>query len=602
MSAGAEYDIIIAGGGTTACVIAGRLSDADPNLKILIVEAGPHIQDDLAHIQPGRCLTHLVPSSITATFMVANPEEELAGRQMIVPHGHCVGGGSAINSMVYTRASPSDYDEWEKEFKNPGWGAKDIIPLLKKTETYQIAPGKESHGYSGPLKVSYGGAFTSVGREYLEVAKKYDPSRGFTEDLGGLGEVNSFGRWQKWISEDGKRSDAAHHYLYNKKRENVTIITGHIVKHVNFENKQAVGVEYIPNPRIKTNTSSSTLGVKVARGKQVVISSNSFGSPAILERSGIGAKKVLEKNGIEQIVDLPGVGENYQDHQALFIVYHASEEAETIDYIVRNKQPEFTTYDEEWKKTGKGLMASNGADAGIKLRFTPKELRAIGPNFTKKWEAYYASRKDSPAIFMALASMFAGNVENTPLRKYFSTCYFLSHPSSRGFVHICSADATDAPEFETGYLKQKDDLELLKYMYKRSREFARRMPCYRGEYPPGHPEFSKSSLVFPKADNQPVPIDAPDLVYSEEDEQAVDTFTRKAVATLGHSLGTCAMKPRETGGVVDSKLNVYGVQGLKVADLSIPPSNVAANTYSTALAIGEKAALIIAQELGISGV
>ncbi|KAI0089827.1 hypothetical protein BDY19DRAFT_992786 [Irpex rosettiformis] len=578
---GTEYDIIIAGGGTAACVIAGRLSDADPKLKILIVEAGPHIQDDLAHTQPARYLTHLVPSSTTATFMVANPEEELAGRQTVVPHGHCVGGGSGINFMMYTRASPSDYDEWEKEFKNPGWGAKDIIPLLKKA-------------------LSYGGAFTGVGREYLEVAKKYDPSRGFTEDPNDLGEVNVFGRWQKWISEDGKRSDAAHHYLYNKKRENVTIITGHLVKRVIFENKKAVGVEYVPNPRIKTNTSA--LEVKVAQGKQVVVSSNSFGSPAILERSGIGAKKVLEKSGIEQIVDLPGVGENYQDHQVSFIVYHASEQAETIDYIVRNKQPEFTTYDDEWKKTGKGLMASNALDAGIKLRFTPDELKAIGPNFTKKWDAYYASRKDSPVIWTGPVSMLVGDIENTPLRKYFSMCYFLEHPSSRGFVHIRSADATVAPEFETGYLKQKDDLELLKYMYKRSREFARRMPCYRGEFLDSHPEFSKSSPAFAKADNQPVPIDAPDLVYSEEDEKAVDTFARKAVATAWHSLGTCSMKPREAGGVVDSKLNVYGVQGLKVADLSIPPSNVAANTYSTALVIGEKAAVIIAQELGISGV
>ncbi|KAI0091331.1 hypothetical protein BDY19DRAFT_991896 [Irpex rosettiformis] len=595
-----EFDIIIAGGGTAACVIAGRLSDADPNLKILIVEAGPHIQDDLAHIQPASYLTHLAPSSTTATFMVANPEEELADRQIIVPHGHCVGGASAINFMVYNRASPSDYDEWEKEFKNPGWGAKDIIPLLKKMETYQIGPGKESHGYSGPLKVSYGGAFTNVGREYLEIAKKYDSSRGSTEDPNELGEVNVFGRWQKWISEDGKRSDAAHHYLYNKKRENVTIITGHLVKRVIFENKQAVGIEYVPSPRIKTNT--STLEVNVARGKQVVISSNSFGSPAILERSGIGAKKVLEKSGIEQIVDLPGVGENYQDHQALFIVYHASDEAETIDYIVRNKQPEFTTYDEEWKKTGKGLMASNGIDAAIKLRFTPDELKTIGSNFAKKWDAYYASRKDSSAVCMGPVSMFVGDIDKTPLRKYFSICYFLLHPSSRGFVHIRSADAAVAPEFETGYLKQKDDLELLKYMYKYSREFARRMPCYRGEYLPSHPEFSKSSPAFTKADNHPVPIDAPDLVYNEEDEQAVNTFTRKAVVTAWHSLGTCSMKPRKVGGVVDPNLNVYGVQGLKVADLSIPPSNVAANTYSTALAIGEKAALIIAQELGISGV
>lgn len=144
-----------------------------------------------------------------------------------------------------------------------------------------------------------------------------------------------------------------------------------------------------------------------------------------------------------------------------------------------------------------------------------------------------------------LPSRLVGDIETTPLRKYFSMCYFLEHPSSRGFVHIRSADATVPPEFETGYLKQKDDLELLKFMYKRSREFARRMPCYRGEFLPSHPEFSASSPALAKADNQPVPINAPDIKYSEEDEKAVDTFARKAVATAWHSVSALSMLPSE---------------------------------------------------------
>ena len=148
-------------GGTTSCLVAGRLADADPSLKILILESGPHTQDDLAHTQPARYLSHLAPTSTTVSFMVANPEKELRDRQTIVPCGNCVGGGSSINCktitsslrpiadggflavMMYTRAAASDYDDWEKKFANPGWGSKEIIPLLKKVYSALIpAPSR----------------------------------------------------------------------------------------------------------------------------------------------------------------------------------------------------------------------------------------------------------------------------------------------------------------------------------------------------------------------------------------------------------------------------------------------------------------------------
>lgn len=138
-------------GGTSACLIASRLADADPTLKILLVESGPHTQDDLAHLQPARFLSHIAPTTKAASFMIANPEKELLGRETVVPCGNCVGGGSSMNCkcrargtrvlsvltarvtvMMYTRAAASDYDDWENKFKNPGWGSKDLIPLLKK--------------------------------------------------------------------------------------------------------------------------------------------------------------------------------------------------------------------------------------------------------------------------------------------------------------------------------------------------------------------------------------------------------------------------------------------------------------------------------------
>ncbi|KAI0337223.1 alcohol oxidase [Trametopsis cervina] len=600
----APYDLIFAGGGTTACLVASRLADADPTLKILVIEAGPHTEDDLAHIQPARYLSHLRPDSSTVTFVVANPEEELAGRQTIVPCGSCIGGGSSINFMMYTRGVVSDYDEWETTFNNPGWGSRDFIPLLKKTESYEVQPDRDSvHGYSGPLKVSYGGLYSNIGREFVDIGPKYDPSRGTTDDPNDLYNVNRHGKWQKWIASDsGRRSDVAHNYIYNKKHPNITILVGHLVKRIIFEGTKAVGVEVTENPRVFSGADISKVSA-VHASRLVVVSAGAFGSPQILERSGIGAKAVLDKYGVTQLIDLPGVGENYQDHQVIFSPYLASDESDTLDAIIRNEQPAFDEYSAQWKKDGQGLMSSNGVDAGIKFRFTPEELKKIGPAFEKKWYEYYANKPNSPAMWMGPLSMLVGDPTGTPSRKYFSMGYFVEHPSSRGFVHIRSGtDPTISPEFETGYLKQRDDFELLIWGYKRAREYARRMPSYRGEYVPRHPEFAANSPAACKGEIQPVSVDAPDIQYTPEDEKAIEQYARKYVATSWHSLGTCAMKPREQGGVVDSKLNVYGTQNLKVADLSIPPSNVAANTYSTTLAVAEKAALIIAEEFGITGV
>ncbi|KDQ20459.1 hypothetical protein BOTBODRAFT_124058 [Botryobasidium botryosum FD-172 SS1] len=594
----AEYDIIFAGGGTTSCLVASRLAAADPSLKILLVEAGPHTRDNPAHIQPGQFLSHLRPDSTTVKFMVGKESEHVGGRAVVVPCGQCVGGGSSVNFMMYTRAVASDFDDWEVKHGNAGWGSKDIIPLLKKIETYQVRAGEHrTHGYSGPLKVSHG-KFTNVGKYFLEVGAAYDKERESTDDPNGLFSCNAYGRWQKWIDgETGRRSDVAHCIFYKQESPNLHILTGCSVKRVIFEANRAVGVEYVQNERFHPDATSEIL---VANAKRmVVVSAGSFGSPPILERSGIGAKSVLDKVGVKQLVDLPGVGENYQDHQTLFVPYLASEESETLDDIIRGKESEIQKWSAQWLKDGSGMMSSNALDAGIKLRPTPDELKAIGPAFQKRWETFYKDVDDKPVMWMGSVSMLVGDPTNTPARKYFSVGCYVEHPVSLGSVHIKSADDVNIPpEFDTGFLSQASDLAILKWGYKRGREFARRMACYRGEFAQNHPQFSKESAAFCR-ETRPVDIEAPDIQYSEEDDKVIEEYVRKFVVTAWHSLGTCAMKPREQGGVLDARLNVYGVEGLKVADLSIAPGNVAANTYSTTLGIAEKAAIIISKDLGI---
>ncbi|THH14622.1 hypothetical protein EUX98_g9586 [Antrodiella citrinella] len=622
-----EFDIVIAGGGASACVVAGRLAAADPTIRILLIEAGPPTKDVLSHTQPARFASHLTPNSKTIKYVAAKRSEALGGRAVIVPAGECLGGGSSVNFAMYTRASASDYDDWATKYGNPGWGYKDLLPYLKKFETYQVESNLETHGYSGPLGVSIGDVFGNIGEDFLHVASKYDKQRGFTNDVNGLvSGCNEYGHWPKWIDgKSGHRSDTAHNYVYTQAHnKNLVILTGHFVKRVIFEyatlqihyhqpaadlkirNKRAVGVEYVPNTRLYQSASSKVL---TARAKRlVVVSAGSLGSPLILERSGIGAKDVLEKNGVTPIVDLPGIGENYQDHQGMFPPFFASEESLTLDGIVRGDQADIDQWTPQWIDHGTGLMASNGLDCGLKLRPSEEDLKAIGPDFQERWAEFFENAPDKPALYFGPLAMLVGDPFQVPAKKYFTIEYFVEHPASLGHIHITSGEDVYAPpDFDPAFLTKSEDLALLVWGYKRCREFARRMPCYRGEYTAWHPQFQQDSAAFCNDDAIPVPVDSPDIVWTAEDDKTIEEHTRAFMNTVWHSLGTCAMKPRHDGGVVDTSLNVYGTQALKVADLSIAPGNVSAvvsisqNTYSTALMIAEKAAVIIGEELGIKG-
>ncbi|KAL1753176.1 alcohol oxidase-like protein, partial [Schizophyllum commune] len=593
MPADREYDIIFAGAGTAACVAAGRLAAADPSLRILLLEAGAHTLGVAAHVEPYRFVTHLVPDSLTVTPYAATPSPAVGGRSIIVPAGHCVGGGSSVNFMMYTRAAASDYDDWGA----PGWTADDLLPLLKKTETYQEEPNQPTHGYGGPLKVSYGGQFMQISKDFLDMAAEYDKERKATTDMNALYECDGYGRWAKWIDkETGKRSDPAHHYIYNKvSNTNLQVVAGARVVRVLLEGDRASGVEFVTE-----NKPDSPVNAVYA-SKLVVLSAGAFGSPAILERSGIGSATLLEKLGVPVKVDLPGVGENYQDHHLMHVTYHASDETETLDTLLLGEPEEIAYWQKMYAEEGKGLMAHNGIDAGIKIRPTAAERATMGPAFAQYWDEFFEGAPDKPllAISCSASPVLRTDPSLGPKSKVFKTLYYTLYPKSVGRTHISSAtDAHAPPVFESGYLEDSGaDVAALVWGYKRSRELARRLPAYRGELASTHPVGP-----FAGPASGPVPVDAPDIVYSEEDEKVIEEWARGFVQTAWHSLGTCAMKPRDEAGVVDARLNVYGVQNLKVVDLSIAPLNVGANTCSTALVVGEKAAMIIAEDLGIKNV
>ncbi|KAJ3824717.1 GMC oxidoreductase-domain-containing protein [Lentinula raphanica] len=621
-----EKSKVTSTGGTVACIIAGRLARADPSLSILIIEAGPHSFNLHHHVQPARYLYSLGQGH-TFSKHTSVQSEVLGGRSVCVPSASCVGGGSAVNFLLYTRPPASDYDDW-KNLGNIGWGAESLIPLSKKVENYQIPSGRPSvHGFTGPIRVSHGGCDTNIGKEFLETAAQYDRDRKMSTsvDLNDFEKINVYGPWHKYIdSQTGKRSDTAHHFLYNlhnfdldpeSSNHKVHVLTKRRAVRVIFQNKRAVGVEYVAREDFDNGKPQVQPRIAYA-SRLVVLSSGAFGSPAILERSGIGSTLHLSQVDVRQIVDLPGVGENYNDHNIGFTPYLASEDSDCLDGIFSGEDKAIEPYLKEWEAQGSGLLAHNSIDAGVKLRPTPEELEELGPDFKQVWDEFYAGAPDKPvAVLFATAGDFMNyDAPSASLKKFGMVC-FTAYPRAVGYTHITSASNPWAPlRFDPKYLSHPADVAVLRWCYKRGRELARRMSSYRGEIAAGHPKFCSSppgsdlgkslkagipaSVV--SSTSGPVAIDTPDIVYSEEDDKAIDDHLRATVGTTWHSLGTCAMKPREAGGVVDSRLNVYGVVNLKVADLSIAPLNVGANTNNTALTIGEKAFLLVAEDLGIS--
>lgn len=600
-------DIIIVGAGASGCIIASRLAAADPTLKILILESGPHTFDEPAVKTPGRYLENLVPGAAPRTsFIMSEPSEHILDRQTAVPTGHCVGGGTAINFMMYTRPVASDLDDWEVEYGNSGWGFKSILPMFMKYETFEPKVEASTHGYGGPIHVSLGTP-SPISQQWIDVVAAYDQSLTFVDDHNDFSASNVYFNWPKWFDGQGIRQDVAHRFLYpalkaNGGNNNLTLRVCCTVDRVIFDGDRAVGVQYHDESRDSEteNTSSPT----IARAKTlVVLAAGALGSPLILERSGIGSLEVLAAAGVQVKVALEGVGENYQDHNLMAAAYiSAPGVTADRDAYLRGDPKVLQAAAAQYERDGSGPFGNNAIDAGARIRLRTKDdAKAAGLNdaFLENW-AYFGDKTDKS---MMLTAIFAGITlpNGLPEGDYFSTLALTAYPFSKGSVHIRSTDPQDPPVFIPGFLSHPADVSTLMWQYKWTRERARRLPAYRGELVPTHPKFSPNSDAACSTQHTgPVQIDAPDIAYTAEDDKILETWVRQTTQTTWHSLGTCAMKAVDKGGVVDSHLNVYGIRGLKIADLSIPPGNVGSNTASVAMAIGEKAAVIIANELGIS--
>ncbi|KAI1323679.1 alcohol oxidase [Xylariaceae sp. FL0255] len=598
-------DVVIAGGGTAGCIVAARLSEADPNLSILVLEAGPDGAGIPTVDYPAFFFSNILPDSKTITFHKSSPSKFLDNREITIPTAQVLGGGSSVNMMMYSRAQRADWDSWQV----PGWSTNEMLPYLKKgrelpnlNRTYTGPGSMDKHGSSGPIQVS-AGTFTAKRCQDDFIAAMSKVGWPELEDLGSLDSCNGVQRAVRFISPDGKRQDTASRYLKPKIKDeryhNLHVIVESQVVRVLFDGKRACGIVYQPKA---DGAAERTINAT----KMVIVSCGALGTPAVLERSGVGNAKIIRSAGVSEVVaDIPGVGHQYDDHHLLLYSYKTSlNKEETLDGMMSGRVNPV-----EMIQNNDSMLGWNAQDVTCKLRPTSEDIAALGPAFQEAWNAEFECNPDKPLMMMALVNWlilivsFPGLPVGIPPGQYMGISTFTTYPFSRGHVHITGPGVRDPLDFDTGFFSDAQGLDLIKHRwaYKKQREVARRMSIFRGEVPVSHPLFpegSKAALV--PLDVGPLEDDVQDIEYSAEDDAIIDKYIRDNVGSAWHSYGTCKMAPLAESGVVDKTLSVYGVEGLKIADLSIVPKSVAANTNNTALAIGEKAADIFIQELDLN--
>ncbi|KAI0146895.1 alcohol oxidase-like protein [Xylariaceae sp. FL1272] len=568
---------------------SSRISDAYPDLSVLLIERGSDNYGDPTVVHPALYVLHMMPTSPKMQFHKARSSAALDNRETVTPVGKVLGGGSSVNMLMYSRPQRSDFESWQAS----GWSPEEMLKQMKKIENFHGKGSDEQHGHDGPIHVSSG----THGSSRLENAFMVSLQEAGWEEITDLADLDTNDGAQralKYISPDGRRQDTAHCYLHprlrDEKHPNLHVLVETEILKVTFdEKKHANGVV------VKCTGSSGyrTIGAR----KMVIVSSGALGTPAILERSGLGDPNILEAAGIEPVVDLPGVGSGYEDHQLCVSPYQSNLVAEeTLDGFVNGgfAIPDLIESDSK-------MLGWNGMQVSGKLRPNAADVEALGPEFQTNWDEEFATCPNKP---MTGITLIAGNSEDptkVPRGQYYTIGMSNYYPLSRGHIHVTGPGLNDALDFDTGFFTDEHDIDIKRsrWAYKKQREIARRMSVYRGELAVFHPKFPASSKAVCVTLSEP-PVDVKDIEYTAEDDATIDEWLRHNIATAWHPLGTCKMLSREQGGVVDTDLSVYGVTGLSIADVSIVPRNVGAHTNNIAMVIGEKAAEIFIERLGLA--
>lgn len=362
-----------------------------------------------------------------------------------------------------------------------------------------------------------------------------------------------------WVDgQTGRRSDPAHyilHPLLDDGKTGLKVLPNHSVNRVLFNSqKRAIGVEL-------------DSGTIVLARKQVVVSSGTLNSSQILERSGIGSEKRLKELHIPLVFDNNAVGESYQDHQLLLVCYKSKTASRnTLDALWQGRQSM-----EKLMAEGNGMAGWTGVVIGGKVHPSTSEVESMDPEFQKVYREDYTTPQKPVSFFAGGCSLVSPHISNASPGQYFTFALATAYGRSRGYIHTLGNPLVNGPDFDTGFFSDPSDIKILSWTYKKTREIARRLDDYAGGFVPTHPKFNKSSQASFEVDDaylKEVGSDKEkikDLVYTKDDNEAIESFLRETVSTMWHSAGTCSMKPLEAGGVTDKNLNVHGVKGLKVA-------------------------------------
>ena len=549
MSAQVEADYIIVGAGSAGCVLANRLS-ADGKTKVLLLEAGgddrpthnlgQFFSNLMVHIPVGYAQTLKDPKVNWLYETEADPGT--GGRSHVWPRGKVLGGSSSINGLLYVRGQQSDYDGW-RQLGCEGWAWDDVKPYFKRAQ-HQERGGDDLHGTGGPLNVSDVTQTHEVSDAVVEACVEAGLPR--SKDING--DQQEGVTYYQLTVKNGQRCSAAVAYLHPVMgRPNLRVETNALTTKVTFDGKTATGVEFVQN--------GARITAKAAR--EVILCGGAVNSPQLLELSGVGSGALLQEKGIAVVADLPGVGENLQDHYVISANWRLK--AGTISVNELTNGPRFVGEVLKYAFQRKGLLTLSAAHIAAFCKSRPD---LASPDIQ-----FHILPATMDVDKLAQGKMMLESQPGLTI----APCQV--RPESRGSIHVKSADATVYPTIIPNYLANSLDQEVAVASLKWARRIAEQPALARWvdhEMRPG-PDFTT--------------------------DEALLEYARAAGTTIYHPVGTCQMG-RGPNAVVDPQLRVHGVSNLRVVDASIMPRLVSGNTNAPTIMIAERAAdLILGQSV-----